>query len=81
MDIFSSFSEIQKLKMHIFKMFWDTMWCTEKNKNLSEGSREDMGDMEGYWDLTEGVRDIMGDKERDWAVKGFLGLIMRGTDV
>jgi hypothetical protein len=80
-DHFSSFIEIQKLKMHIFKMFWDTMWCTEKHKNFSEGSRENMGDMEGYWDFTEGVRDIMGDKERDWAVTDFLGLIMRGTDI
>jgi hypothetical protein len=44
MDIFSSFSEIQKLKMHIFKMFWDTIRCTEKHKDLSEGARVDMGD-------------------------------------
>jgi hypothetical protein len=80
-DHFSSFIEIQKLKMHIFKMFWDTMWCKEKHKNFSEGSRENMGDMEGYWDFTEGVRDIMGDKERDWAVTDFLGLIMIGTDI
>jgi hypothetical protein len=49
-------------------MFCDTMWCTEKHKNLSEGSREDIGDMERYWDFTEGVRDIIGDKERDWAM-------------
>jgi hypothetical protein len=28
------------------KMFWDTIRCTEKHKNLSEGSREDMGDMQ-----------------------------------
>jgi hypothetical protein len=54
--------------MHIFKMFWDTMWCTEKHKNLSEGSREDMGDMERYWDFREGVSYIIGDKERDWAM-------------
>jgi hypothetical protein len=40
-----------------------------------------MGDMEGYWDFTEGVRDIIGDNKRDWAVTGFLGLIMRGTDI
>jgi hypothetical protein len=37
MDIFSSFSEIQKLKMHIFKMFWDTNGYTEKHKDLSGG--------------------------------------------
>jgi hypothetical protein len=67
--------------MNIFKKFWDTMWCTKKLRDLFEGSREDMGDMEGYWDFTEGVRDIMRYKERDWAVTGFLGLIMRGTDI
>jgi hypothetical protein len=33
--------------------------------DLSEGAREDMGDMERYWDITEGVRDIMGNKKRD----------------
>jgi hypothetical protein len=53
----SSFSEIQKLKMHIFQMYWDTIRCTEKRKDLSEGAREDIGDMERYWDITEGVRD------------------------
>jgi hypothetical protein len=62
MDIFSSFSEIQKLKMHIFKMFWDTIRCIENFKDLSEGAREDMWHMERYWDITEGVRDIMGNK-------------------
>jgi hypothetical protein len=46
MDIFSNFREIQKLKMHIFKMFWDTIGCTEKYRDLSEVSRKDMGDME-----------------------------------
>jgi hypothetical protein len=40
-----------------------------------------MGDMERYWDFTEGVRDIMRDKERDRAMTGFLGLIMRGTNM
>jgi hypothetical protein len=30
-------------------------------------AREDMGDMERYWDITEGVRD----KERDWAMTVF----------
>jgi hypothetical protein len=81
MEIFSSFSEIQKLKMHIFKMFWDTIRCKEKHKDLSEGGREDMGDMERYWDLKEGARVIMGNKESDWAMAGFLGLIMRRTDM
>jgi hypothetical protein len=71
MSFFSSFSEIQKLKMHILEMFWDTIGCTEKHRDLSEGAREDMGDMEKYWDIREGVRDIMGNKERDWAMTGF----------
>jgi hypothetical protein len=44
--------------MHILKTFWNTMLCTKKLRDLFEGSRENMGDMEGYW-------DIMGDKERD----------------
>jgi hypothetical protein len=61
------------LKMHIFKMFLDPM----EHKDLFLGAREDMGDMERYWDVTEGVRDIMGNKKRDWATTGFLGLIMR----
>jgi hypothetical protein len=67
MDIFSSFSEIQKLKMHIFKLFRDTIGYTENHKDLFEGAREDFGDMERYWDITEGVRYIMGNKERDWS--------------
>jgi hypothetical protein len=71
MDIFSSFSEIQKLKMHIFKMFWDTIGCTEKHKDSSEAAKEDMGDIKRYWDITEGVRDIIGNKERDWAMTIF----------
>jgi hypothetical protein len=54
--------------MHIFQMYWDTIRCTEKHKDLSEGAREDM---ERYWDITEGVRDIMGNKESDLAVTGF----------
>jgi hypothetical protein len=62
------FCEIQKLKMHTFKMFWDTIGCTEKHRDLSEGAREDMGDMDRYWDITEGVRYIMGNKERDLAM-------------
>jgi hypothetical protein len=71
MDIFSSFSEIQKLKVQIFKMFWDTVRCVEKHKDLSEGGRVDIRDMERYLDITEGVRDIMGNKERDLAMTGF----------
>jgi hypothetical protein len=65
MDIFSSFSEIQKQKTHMFKIFWDPIGYTEKHKDLSLGAREDMGDMESYWDVTEGVKDIKGNKERD----------------
>jgi hypothetical protein len=57
--------------MHILKMFWDTMGCTKKPKDLSEAAREDMGDMERYWDIMEGVEDIMGKEERDWAIIGF----------
>jgi hypothetical protein len=67
--------------MHIFKMYWDTIRCTEEHKDLSEGAREDMGDIERYGDIREGVRDIMGNKERVWAMTGFLGLIMRRTDM
>jgi uncharacterized protein involved in copper resistance len=67
--------------MHIFKMFWDTISCTKNYKDLSEGAREDIWYMERYWDITEGVRDLMGNKERDWAMAGFLGLIMRRTDM
>jgi hypothetical protein len=66
MAIFSSFSEIQKLKIHIFKMFWDTIRCTEKHMDISEEAIEDMGNMERYRDITEGVKDIMGNNERDW---------------
>jgi hypothetical protein len=54
--------------MHIFKTFWDTIGCTEKHMNLTEGAREDMGDMERYWDITKRVKDIM---ERHWAMTGF----------
>jgi hypothetical protein len=46
LHFFSSFCEIQKLKMHIFKMFWDTIGCTEKHMDFSEGARENMRDME-----------------------------------
>jgi hypothetical protein len=31
--------------LHTFKMFWDTMGCTERHKDFSEGVKEDMGDM------------------------------------
>jgi hypothetical protein len=56
---FFSFSEIQKLKMHIFKMFWwDTIGCTEKD--LFEGAWEDMGNMERYRDITEGSETSRG---------------------
>jgi hypothetical protein len=65
MAFFPSYSEIQKLKIHIFKMFWDTIRCTKKHMDLSEDAIEDMGDMERYRDITEGVGDIMGN-ERDW---------------
>jgi hypothetical protein len=61
----------QKLKMHIFQMFWDTIRCTEKHKDLSEEARVNMGDMERYWDITEGVSNIMGNKERDLAMTGY----------
>jgi hypothetical protein len=54
--------------MHIFKMFWDTMGYTEKDNYLSEGAREDMGDMVRDWDITEGVRDNIENKERDWSI-------------
>jgi hypothetical protein len=58
MDIFFSFRDIQKLKMHTFKRFWDTMECTDKLRDLSEWAMVDMEEMERYWDITEGVRDI-----------------------
>jgi uncharacterized protein involved in copper resistance len=67
--------------MHIFKMFWDPIRCTKKHIDLSEEAREDMGEIERYWDITEGVRYIMGNKERDWSMTGFLGLIIRRTDM
>jgi hypothetical protein len=46
--------------MHNFKMFWDTIRCTEEHKDLSEGAREDMGDMERYWEdhVTELERNL-----------------------
>jgi hypothetical protein len=62
-------------------MFWDTIGCTEKHKDISERAREDMGDMERYWAITEVVRDIIRNKERDLAMTVFLGLIMRRTDM
>jgi NDP-sugar pyrophosphorylase family protein len=69
---FSSLGANQKLKMHTFKMFWDTMGCPKRHKDLSERVKEDMGNMERYWDITEEVRDIMGSKERDWGIVGEL---------
>jgi hypothetical protein len=61
--LFPSLSEKQKLELHIF---WATMKCNKRHKDLSEGVREDIGDMERYRNITEGVRDIMGNKTRDW---------------
>jgi hypothetical protein len=54
-------------------MFWDTMGCTERHKDLSKGVREDMG---MYWDITERVRDIIGNNERDWAMVGRFRVIL-----
>jgi hypothetical protein len=47
--------------MHTTKMLWDTMGRTEKQRDLYAGAREDMGDIDRYWDVTAGVRDIMGE--------------------
>jgi hypothetical protein len=55
------------------------MECTENLRDLSEGAREDMGDMERNWDITEGAKDIMANNEKDW--DRFLGLLMRRTDM
>jgi hypothetical protein len=46
--------------MLYFKMFWETMGCPEKYRDLSEVAREDFRGMERYWDIMEGARDIMG---------------------
>jgi hypothetical protein len=54
-------------------MFWDTMGCTERHKDLSEMFREDLGEMEGYWDTTVRSKDIKGKMERDWVMADFLG--------
>jgi hypothetical protein len=78
MDIFSSFSEIQKQKMHMLKMFRDTIGCTEKHKDLSEGQV-------GY----EGHGEVLGHQgggqihhgEQGERLTGILGLIMRRTDM
>jgi hypothetical protein len=40
--------------------------CTEKDKDLSEETRVDMGAIERYCDITEGVRDIMGTRRETW---------------
>jgi hypothetical protein len=46
-------------------MFSDTMGCTERHKDLSEGVRENMGAMgRRYSDITKKVRNIMGTKRR-----------------
>jgi hypothetical protein len=57
----------------MFKMFWNTMGCTKRHKDLSEMVREDLGDMEGYWDTTVRSKDIKGYMERDWVMADFLG--------
>jgi hypothetical protein len=49
-------------------MFWDTLGCTERHKDLFDGVRKDIRDMGWSWDTTEMVRDIMVNKERDWAM-------------
>jgi hypothetical protein len=59
--------------LHMFKMFWNTMGCTKRPKDLSEMVREDLGDMEGYWDTTVRSNDIKGYMERDWVMADFLG--------
>jgi hypothetical protein len=46
-ELFSSLNKKEKLKLHIFKMFCDTMGCTERHKDLSEMVKEDLGDMDG----------------------------------
>jgi hypothetical protein len=48
--------EKQKLKLFIFKVFWRTIGGTESHKDLSEGVREDMGDIRKYWSFTEWSR-------------------------
>jgi hypothetical protein len=47
-------------------MFWDTIRCTEKHKDLSEVARVDMVDMERYWDITEGSMTSWGTKRETW---------------
>jgi hypothetical protein len=78
MYIFSSFSEIQKLKMHMFKMFWDTIGCTEKHKDLSEGKvgYGGHGKVLGHQGGGQGHHGEQGKR-----LTGFLGLIMRRTDM
>jgi hypothetical protein len=48
-------SKKKKLKLHMFKMIWDTKGCTESHKDLSEAVRKDTGTMERYWNITERV--------------------------
>jgi hypothetical protein len=61
------------MKLYILKILWDTMGCPERHKDLFEMVREDLGDMEGYWDTTERSKDIKGYMERDWVMADFLG--------
>jgi hypothetical protein len=75
-SLFSSLSEKQKLKLHIFKMVWATVGYTKRHKDLSEGVREDIGDMKKYWNVRKGARYIMGNKERDWAMADFFWVII-----
>jgi hypothetical protein len=72
MYIFSSFSEIQKPKMHMFKMFWGTIGCSEKHKVAYGGHGEVLGHQGGG----QGHHGEQGER-----LTGFLGLIMRRTDM
>jgi hypothetical protein len=49
------------------------MGCPERHKDLFEMVREDLGDMEGYWDTTMRSKDIKGYMQRDWVITDFLG--------
>jgi hypothetical protein len=42
--------------MHTFKMFWNTIGCKEKHRDLSEGPREDMGDKERVWAMCQKLK-------------------------
>jgi hypothetical protein len=58
-------SEIWRLKLHIIKVFWTIMRCTERHMNITEGVGEDVGDLGRYWDIAEKVRATMGNMKRD----------------